>query len=677
VKDGRAVAIAPDKDHPISKGYICSKAYGALELEYHHDRLLHPMKRAGRRGEGKWEKISWGQAFSTIADKLNQLKQVSGAESVVFAHGTGRDFHRFVYRVANLFGTPNVMSPGHMCYVPRVAICHAMGMEIPLCDYENHPGIIVAWGSDHLVSNPDENKGINLAKEVRAGSKLIVVNPRRIGIADKADMFLQVRPATDTALALGMARVIVKDELYDKKFIEDYSFGFDKFAQRIEKYDPKTVEEITWVPSNQVVEAAHLYATTKPACIQWGVGIEQNLNCVDADRSLIYLVAMTGNLDVPGGNVTFGLPPVLPRSEFSLFASLPPGQRAKMLGGEKYKLAASIGRLTPHTVWDAILDGNPYRVRALVVFASNLLLARENARRAYRALKEVEFFVACDIFKTPTTEMADIVLPAATWLENDNIADYWKIHGYVFPRVKAVEPLGEARPDHVILNELGKRLGFPEFFWDTYEESLDFILKPANLRWTQFKNIPYLRSPVEFRKYEKKGFDTKTGKFEFYLTKYEEWGYDPLPDYNEPPESPKSDTEFVKRYPLVLTTGHRIFEFFGSEHRQSPSLRKRHPDPLIEINTNKGHELGIKDGAWVRIESPRGSIRMKARLTDRIDPRVVSAEYGWWYPEREAPGFDWQESNINILTSDADRLDAGMGATNLRGLMCNVRPLGE
>ena len=272
VRKGKAVAVEPDKEHPISKGYICSKAYGALELEYHRDRLLYPMKRVGRRGEGKWEKISWDVALSTIAQKLNQIKQESGAESVVFAHGTGRDFHRFVYRVSNLFGTPNVMSPGHMCYVPRVAICHAMGMEIPLCDYANHPRLIVAWGSDHLVSNPDESKGINLANEVRAGSKLIVVNPRRIGIADRADLFLQVRPATDSALALGMANVIVREELYDRDFVRNYSYGFDKFVKRIERFDPKTVEEITWVPSKQIRGSCPPFGNNKASMHSVGSG---------------------------------------------------------------------------------------------------------------------------------------------------------------------------------------------------------------------------------------------------------------------------------------------------------------------------------------------------------------------------------------------------------------------
>ena len=633
------------------------------------------MKRVGRRGEGAWERITWEEALSTIARKLDQFKKESGPESIVFGHGTGRDFHRFLYRVANLYGTPNVMSPGHMCYVPRVAISHAMGMEISLCDYTNNPRCIVAWGSDHLVSNPDENKGINLARALRNDAKLIVVNPRKIGIAKDADLFLQVRPATDSALALGMMHVIVSEELYDREFVEKYTSGFDKLVERLGRFPLERVEAITWVPAGQIREAARMYAENRPGCIQWGVGIEQNLNCVDADRSLIYLVALTGNLDVPGGNVVFGLPPVLPRSEFSLFSRLTPAQKSKMLGGERYKLGASIGRLTPHVVWDAILNGDPYRVRGLLVFASNLLMARENARRAYRSLEEVEFFATADIFRTPTTEMADIVLPAATWLENDNIADYWKIHGYVFPRVRAVDPQGEAWSDHMILNELGKKLGLGEYFWGSIEESLDFILKPAGLSWEQFKRAPYLRSEVKYRKYESPGFfNTPSGKLEFYLSRYEEWGYDPLPDYVEPPESPESGEEFVKRYPLVLTTGHRIFEFFGSEHRQSSMLRSKHPFPLIEIHPKTAEKRRIRNGDWVFVESPRGKIRMRVKLTEGIDPRVVSAEHGWWFPERHTPDYGWEESNINVLTDDHGALDPGMGATNLRGLMCNVSP---
>lgn len=672
VTDGRVVDVAGDREHPVSKGYCCKKGHAAVEMQYHPDRLKFPLRRTGARGEGKWERLSWDEALSYVAERLNAIKAESGAESVVFGHGTGRDFHRFVYRVSNLFGTPNVLTPGHMCYLPRVAISKVLGMDIPMVDYDSRPRCVLNWGSNHLISNPDENKGINLAQTLRDGAKLIVVDPRRTRLGKRADHFLQLRPATDVALAMGMMRVIVKEDLYDHEFVDNYTTGFDQFVQRLEKFTPERVEEITWVPKQQMIEAARLYATTKPAALQWGVGVEQNVNCVDADRALIYLVALTGNLDVPGGNVIFGLPPGLPRAKFSLFDRLPDEQRAKMLGGDRYKLGALINRITPHVIWDAIETGEPYPVRSLVVFASNTLTARENAGRVYKALQKLDFFVTADIFPTPTTELADVVLPAATWFEHDNIADYWKVHGFVFPRVQVVEPEGEARADHIILNDLGRKLGFEEEFWEDYEDSLDYILEETGLTWQQFKATPYLRTPPEFRKYERDGFNTKSGKLDFYIPQYEEWGYDPLPDFVEPPESPAREQAFVDQYPLILITGHRIFNFFGSEHRQAGALRRTHPDPLIQVHPETARQYGIEDRQWVYVATPRGRVKLRAEITDVVDPRVVSAEFGWWFPERHTPDFGWEESNINMITEDGPPLDPGMGATNLKGLMCSI-----
>ena len=675
VSQGRVLEVAGDREHPISKGYCCRKGHTAVEMQYHPERLKYPMRRVGERGGGRWQRLSWDEALGYVAERLNGIKAESGAESVVFGHGTGRDFHRFLYRVSNHFGSPNVLTPGHMCYLPRVAISKVLGMDIPMVDYDNRPKCVLNWGSNHLISNPDENKGINLAQTLRDGARMIVVDPRRTRLAKRADHFLQLRPAADVALAMGMMRVIVKEDLYDHDFVDNHTTGFAAFCQRLEKFTPERVEEITWVPKAQMIAAARLYATTKPAALQWGVGVEQNVNCVDADRALIYLVALTGNLDVPGGNVIFGLPPGLPRASFSAFDRLSAEQRAKMLGAERYKLGALINRITPHVVWDAIETGEPYPVRAMVVFASNTLAARENAGRVYEALRKLDFFVTADIFPTPTTELADVVLPAATWFEHDNIADYWKVHGFVFPRLKCVEPEGEARADHVILNELGRRLGFEEAFWENYEDSLDYILKPAGFDWRQFKGMPYLRSEPEFRKYEREGFKTASGKLDFYIPQYEAWGYDPLPDFVEPPESPAREAEFLAQYPLILITGHRIFNFFGSEHRQPGALRRTHPDPLVQIHPDTACSLQIEAGDWVYVVTPRGRARLRAELTDEVDPRVVSAEFGWWFPERGAPDFGWRESNINIVTDDAPPLDPGIGATNLKGLMCRIGKL--
>lgn len=673
LEGGRPVKITGDVAHPISKGYTCIKAHAAIEVQEHPDRLKYPQERIGKRGEGKWRRLSWDEALEKTARRLNQIKAESGAESVVFGHGTGRDFHRFLYRVSNLFGSPNILTPGHMCYLPRIAICKALGMEIPMCDYDGHPQCVLVWGSNHLISNPDENKGINLGRSIRRGAKLIVIDPRENELTRMADLWLRLRPGTDAALALGMLHVLVKEGLYDREFVERYTTGFEALCDRLEQYTPEIVEGITWVPAAQIVEAARLYANIKPAALQWGVGVEQNLNCIDADRALIYLVALTGNLDVPGGNVIFGLPPGVPRAQFSLFDELPESQRKKLLGGEKYRLGATINRITPHVVWDAIETGEPYPVRALVVFASNTLTARENASRVHAVLRDrIEFFVATDLFPTPATELADIVLPAAHWLENDNVADYWKVHGYLFPRNKVLEPVGEARSDHVILNDLGRRLGFGDRFWERYEDSLDYMLEPAGVTWNEFRKMPWLRSEPVYRKHELHGFQSASGKLDFYLQQYADWGYDPLPGYVEPPESPARESEFVSQYPLVLTTGNRVMNYFGSEFRQSSALRKSHPDPLVEMHPDTAAARGISDGDWVKIRSPRGEIRMRAKVKNGIDPRVVAAEFGWWFPEYGPPDYGWNESNINVLTDDAPPLDPGMGATNLKGLMCQI-----
>jgi anaerobic selenocysteine-containing dehydrogenase len=670
VENGRATRIEPDKDHPISKGYLCRKARGFMQdLQYHPDRLKYPMRRAGERGAGQWERISWDEALDTIATRLNQIKTESGPESVVFGHGTGRSHHRFIYRVANLFGSPNVLANGHICYLPRLAVSKQLGLPVPIVDYDNHPACIMSWGSNTINSNPDEYIGVNLALNLKHDPKYIVVDPQRTRLAEKADIWLQLRPGTDVALALAMMHVMVEEDLYDHEFVDNYSYGFDRFAERLKQYPPEVAEKITWVPTEKIVAAARLFAKTKSAAIQWGVGIEHNLNCANSDRSLIFMSALTGNLDAPGGNVLFGPPPGLPRMEFCGQNFLDRADR--MLGGTRYRLAASINRISPHVVWDAIEHGDPYPVRALMIMGSNPLLARENVSRVERCLKQVEFLVMADIFPTPSTELADIVLPAATWLEFDNIADYWKLHGYIFPRPKVVEPLGEARSDVEILNELGKRLGFEDEFWDHYEDSLDYILEPAGVTWEQFKDMHYLRNAPRYYKYKTEGFKSQTGKFEFFIQQNADWGYDPLPAHVEPPESPLSAPETMDEYPLVLTTGARVQEYFGSEHRQSKFLRRTHPDPLLQIHPDTAATRGIEEGDWVYIESPRGKVKHKAQIFDGIDPRVVAAEFGWWYPERSAPDYGFRECNINLLTDDLN-VGPESGATNLKGLMCEV-----
>jgi anaerobic selenocysteine-containing dehydrogenase len=670
MEDGQVKKVEGDPEAPIGHGTMCSKGLAVLQLAYHPQRILHPLQKS----DSGWQRISWDQALDTIADRFRSVIEEHGPESIVIGQGTGRDYESFLYRFANLLGTPNVLTAGHMCYVSRVGATLITCGNLPVGDYEGEPRCIVVWANNPLWTNPDEYKGVDFWTALQKGSKLVVIDPREGFLARRADLWLRLRPGTDAALALGFLQVIIEEHLYDESFVEGYVHGWDAFVERVKEYPLDRVEEITWVDRDLIREAARLYATTKPACIQWGVPIEQTINCTDSNRLLTALMAVTGNLDAPGGNVFFVPPPVRVVSDFALHRVLPAEQRAKRLGGEQYKLASRVALVTPKVVWDAILTGKPYPVVAGLLCGTNPVVTRANAREVYQALDKLEFLAVIDFFLTPTAELAGVVLPAATWLEQDYVGDFWKRHGYVVARQKVVE-IGECWQDHKIFQELGKRMGQGEYWWDTLEGALNYMLEPSGIDFQEFKARGYLQGEMRYRKYEEKGFSTPTGKVELYSTILEKWGYDPLPQYREVPESPVSRPDLAERYPYILNAGLRTPVFFHSEHRMIPWLREIRPDPLMEIHPETAKRHGIEDGAWAYIESPRGRIRQRVKLNEGIDPRVVVAEHGWWYPEAEDPGHGWDVSNVNVLTdNDPAGFDPALGSTNLRVSLCAISP---
>lgn len=673
-KAGKAVKIAGDPDCPINHGTLCSKGFASLQLAYHPDRLKYPVRRVGEKGSGKWERITWDEALDTIAEKINGYKEEFGAESIVMGYGTGRENESVIYRFANLLGTPNVLTAGHFCYGPRLATSIITCGSNPIVDYENHPKCIMVWGNNVVVSNPDEYKGEPFSVSLDRGAKLIVVDPRMTRMASRADVWLQLRPGTDTALALGMANVIISEELYDKEFIANYVHGWEQFVERAKEYDLARVASITGVPAEKIQQAARLYATTKPAGIQWGVAIEQQVNCADNDRMLMALMGITGNIDVPGGQVLFKTPNITKVSTFGAHRSLSKEQAAKRLGGERFRLADKFSIINPKAVWDAIDTEKPYPVKMIFMISSNPVLSRANGDEVRKALSKLDFLVVSDFFITSTAEYADIVLPSATWLEMDYVGDYWKRHGYILPRRKVIE-VGECRADHEMLNALAHRVGQGEHWWDTFEGGLDYILEPMGITFQDFKKMDYIRGEVSYRKYEKNGFSTPTGKFELYSTLLEKWGYDPLPQFREPPESPVSKPERVKEFPYTLITGRRIPGFFHTENRQLPWMRELHRDPVVEIHPETARKEGIEEGQWVVIESKRGKIRQRAKFFKGLSVDVISAEHAWWFPEEDGPGFGWKKSNVNVLIDNSyENCDPAMGATHIRSLLCRIYP---
>lgn len=666
VKDGKVIKVEGDPSSPVTKGTLCAKGLASRDMLYHPERLKYPMKRVGERGEGKWQRISWDNALDTIATRFTEIERKYGKDSIVCAQGTSRGWLFYFARFANAWGKQWVGPGMAQCAVPRkTSNALVLGGGALECPHYDSTKCMIVWGTNPVVTW--QWKGMALMEAWARGAKLIVIDPVLSETASKADIWLQIRPGTDAALALAMLNVIINEELYDKEFVDRWCFGFDELKERVQEYPPEKVEEITWVPKAKIIEAARLYATTKPACITQVLAIDQNADTISTSRSIAMLAAVTGNIDVPGGNVFLMPLPVYDviDPEHILKNHLTKEQHETRLGSKKYPLLAGEDSMFPSAhnaiVWKAILTGKPYPVRAMYNHGNNMVVANPNSKMVIKALLSLDFFVVADLFLTPTAEIADIVLPAASWLERSmvNGSDQVSLNN-VHLQQKVVE-LDECWSDYKILNELAKRLGFGELMFDTEEGYYDFMLKPSGMTWQEFKKKGMLSLPMTYRKYEKDGFKTPSGKVELYSQKLKDLGFDPLLSYREPTESPVSNPELAKEYPLILTTGAREPVFRHSELRNIPVLRQIWPDPKVKINPKIADELGIKDGDVVIVETLRGSMEAKAWLREDIAPRVIQVPSHW-------PG----NSNVNLLT-DNENCAPVVGSAQLRCQLCRVR----
>jgi thiosulfate reductase/polysulfide reductase chain A len=473
-----------------------------------------------------------------------------------------------------------------------------------------------------------------------------------------------------------MLNVIIAEQLYDGPFVTKWTHGFAELAAHVKEFTPEWAEPITWVAADKIRAAARLFAATKPAMLEWGCAIEHTPKCIQTVRAVSMLPALTGNIDVPGGWV-FGMHGL---GRFpSLIENLTPEANAKRLGAERFKLLGGEGADLPAahipTLLRAMREGKPYPVKAFLVFGNNTLTTYANTSLVYESLMKLDFMVCADLFMTPTAELADIVLPAAAWPELDQLAGLPTVAAnVVLAQQKAVQ-IGECKSDEEMFVALARRMKLP-VCTEPVKDVLDAQLAAGGLDVTfdQFKEKGFIKVPFKYRKYQNGGFKTPTGKIELYATRLEQLGYAPLPHYEEPPESPISTPETAAHYPLVLTTGGRISFFFNSEHRQLATLRKAQRDPVAEIHPETASRFGIVNGTWMWIETRRGRIRQKAKLTTGIDPRVVHVQHGWWFPEQPGPDYGVWTSNANLLTDNRPPYDPAMGTYQLRALLCRVAP---
>ncbi|MBM4312787.1 MAG: molybdopterin oxidoreductase, partial [Deltaproteobacteria bacterium] len=663
---GNILRVEGDPESPISRGVLCAKGLAARDLVYNPGRLRYPLKRAGERGEGKWERISWEEALSSIAEKLLDYRREDGPEAVAFLQGTMRGWSRVYSRLANAFGAVNHGAAGWaQCLWPRLVdnsvTFGATYTEVP--DFE-HTRCVLVWGTNPASTWPYFASQIMDARQ--RGAALIAVDPYFSETAAKADLWLQLRPGTDTALALTMLHTIIRDGLVDKEFIGDWTVGFDLLQEHVGGNTPEWGESITGVPAALIVQAARTYATANPSAIYRCVSLDTIHDSIQACRAVSILAAVTGNIGIPGGNVT-----VSQRGETSQnthafigYDLLPPEKIPLRRGFDTFPLLCDTLCPVPTahmpTLWETIATDAPYPVKAALIFGSNALISYSNTPRVEEAMRRLEFIAVCDLFMTPTAQRADIVLPASSWLERDNLISSFQVcPTYTIAQQKAVE-LAEARSDVDIVCALARKLGLADHFWNDAGELYDQLIKPTGLTFREFKEQKRIHAPFVYRQFEKNGFNTPSGKVELYSSLLEKNRCAPLPAYRSPFESPASEDQ-AKRYPFILTTGWRLPVYRHTENRQNPLLREIHPRPGVLIHPDTAARLDIGEGDPVTIETGTGSATLFAVITLGLHPDVVQATPGW---EGRA--------NINRVIP-WNRFAEGIGSVPMRGIRCRLR----
>ncbi|MCW9089454.1 MAG: molybdopterin-dependent oxidoreductase [Gammaproteobacteria bacterium] len=746
VEDGRLLKLEADPEHPTGKGF-CIKGKSAPEQVESPERLLYPMKRTAPRDaiEPGWQRISWDEALEITAQNLQRLAGESGAESVAFSVTTPSgtavgDAMPWMFRLINAFGSPNTVWTTHVCnwhkdFTPQLTVGTDNGMP----DYAN-TGCIIHWGFNPTTTWPAQAQAANAA--IKRGAKLIVVDPRRSGLANKADLWLRLRPGTDGALMLGIAAELLRNDWYDQGFIRDWSNGpflvradngrfldaqllgagrtgyvawdssrqqpihydtvsrhfehdkvepalfgeypiatcegeitcrpaFSHYAALCRDYPPERVEVLTGVPAAQVREAARLLHQSGPVSFYAWAGLAQSDNATQTSRALSLLYSLTGDLDAPGGNVTFTKPALNNVMGLELMSEQ---QRKRTLGVDAHPLGPhQNGWITTRELYPAITEGNPYPVRGLFAFGSNLLTSRPRPDQGEEALARLDFYVHCDLHHNPMSRFADLLLPVASPWERSGLMAGFAISQEADARLQLRSPLvpaqGEARAEQWIIFELAKRLGLGEHFFDgDVEAGLRHVLAPSGVSLEQLRQQPQgvqLPLPLHYRKYKTRGFNTPSGRVEIYSEQLLDAGQSPLPDYIAPANSP----QHAGPYPLHLTSAKWI-PYCHSQYRDIPRLRRLLPEPLVEIHPATAAARQIADGDEVVLSSPAGQMRGRARYNPELLAEVICAHYGWWSWNDSAKG----DANFAALI-DNRVADPISGSLPLRSGQCEIRAL--
>ncbi|MFP4258848.1 MAG: molybdopterin-dependent oxidoreductase [Desulfovermiculus sp.] len=664
VIDGQIGAIRGDPSGYLNHGYTCPKGRALTEVHDHPQRLRTPLLRTGQRGENKWRSADWDEALDVVATNLDQVRTRDGARSVAFCQGMPKGLEHFVLiRLANTFGSPNVVAVQDVCHAPRELTGRHVCGFYPIPDMHHPTQLILLWGSNSRATNEEGVINTCLTARVREGAQLVVIDPRRTDLARQADIWLPLRPGTDLALALGFLQVIIGEGLEEREFVDKWTVGFEELKAAAFSMSLDKIAGLTGIEQEKIQRAARAYARARPACLAWGNAIEQVPETFDTIRSLISLMAVCGNLDIPGGNIKASEPKTQPPGKF-VRADLLPDKPTSILNAA-YGASPRLMTVPSAFFRRAVLEEEPYAVRAAYMQCTNPMLSYADVSLTREALLKLDFLAVSDIVMTPTAALADVVLPAATHFEFDDIGHYGLGHGLILARPKLVEPPGQCRPDMAILNDLGQRLCAQDLWFDCHEQMLESLLAPSSLDFESFAAQGMLKGINRWQHFEDKGFATPSGKVELALSKAKSLGVEPVPVWAQ------SGNEPDDRFPLVLTSA-KSPNYLHSSYRWVDSLRRREPRPLAQVNPDTARRFNIKDGDRIRIETSSGSIVQHAEITDQVQPGIVCAAHGWWFPESGGHRPEsWKTANLNCLTSVQD-LGRQYGTPRLRGIPCRI-----
>lgn len=688
VRNGRFVRVeanpAANNNGVPGSTSLCAKGLTGPQFVHAAGRLKYPLRRIGAKGEGKFQRISWDEAMDTIADKLLETKAKYGPESYgVLSPEYWPVLATVGRRFLNVHGSPNYMHSA-ICATPRMAASKVTIGYISMApDDWQKTRLFVNWGGN--VENSGVNQGAPRAilNALAGGMKYLDIRPMLDPLGSKADMWLPVRPGTDCALALAILNVLIEERLYDAPFVEEWCHGFDKLTEHARKFPPEWAARITGLPAERIRAAARLIGTTHPAFIRIGNGIgDQATDGTSTVRAVCLIAAITGNLDVPGGQ--FFSPSGRPGVSLDPLTHLAPADLVdRLVAPESPVWYQKSGRWDggPTTAYYrglmSILTGKPYPLRVLNASCSNPLSATRNPRRVAEALKKLEFMFVMDVFHAPHVDYADIVLPACTSYEQDNYFGVRKTPNghWVAKYNKVIEPLGESRSDWEFYLDLAVRMGYGEHFWyGSMDGLMDALLAEYGITMQQLRQNPaglLVEAPPaetkpmpaasddsnggqgatdsKYRKYSLLFKDLPYGKVQCYneliggQPNNDNTGTLPwLPEYKGPPEGIAETPELAKEYPLVLSDVHAHCLSQHSYHHNVAYLRELQPYPWLKINPATAERFGIADGDWVRVESPHGWSKFKAEYFAGIAPDVVMAKRGWWQACEELgqPGYE-------------------------------------